>query len=90
MGTQVARRDPSSVALEARWKTQPEGEVERRRGGGNREEEEGIHPKQTVIEKGKRNTGAALDGTRTCDHQVSRPVLYQLSHRGSSAGWVES
>ena len=37
-----------------------------------------------------RNTGAVLDETQTHDHQVSRPVLYQLSHQGSSAGWGES
>ena len=27
-----------------------------------------------------------MDGTQTHNHQVSRPVLYQLSHQDSSAG----
>ena len=30
------------------------------------------------------NNGATLDGTQTCDHQVSRLVLYSLSHQESS------
>ena len=33
---------------------------------------------------------AASGGTRTHDHQLSRWCSYQLSYRGSSAGWAES
>ena len=33
---------------------------------------------------------AVLGKTLPHNHQVSRPVLYQLSHQGSSAGWVKS
>ena len=33
---------------------------------------------------------AALGGTRTHDHQLARRCSYQLSYRGSSAGWAAS
>ena len=33
---------------------------------------------------------AASGGTRTHDHQLTRRCSYQLSYRGSSAGWAES
>ena len=33
---------------------------------------------------------AASGGTRTHDHQLARRCSYQLSYRGSSAGWAES
>ena len=33
---------------------------------------------------------AASGGTRTCDVLHTRQMLYQLSHRGSSAGQAES
>ena len=42
---------------------------------------------ETVIFKEKL---AASGGTRTHDHQLARRCSYQLSYRGSSAGWAES
>ena len=44
------------------------------------------HPRQSFF-KEKR---AALDGTQTGNILCSRQMSYQLSYRGSSAGWVKS
>ena len=38
----------------------------------------------------KRKRRTTLGGTRTHDVLHSRQMLYQLSYRGSSAGWAES